>query len=147
MSDHSMVVLKCNFNQFVKGKPLWKLNNSLLCDVNYLNIINEKIKEIKAQYAVPFYNIDDIDNVSNEDIQFCINDQLVLDTILMEIRGKTISYSSFKKKDTDKREINIIHEIDKIEQSLNTENNIINLNILKEELLTLRKKRNGGSLH
>ena len=132
-SDHSMVVLKCNFNQFVKGKPLWKLNNSLLSDINYLNIINEKIKEIKAQYAIPIYNLDNIDNISNEDIQFCISDQLLLDTLLMEIRGKTISYLSYKKKETDKREKNIINEINKIEQSINTDNNIINLNILKKE--------------
>ena len=105
-SDHSMVILKCNFNHFVKGKSLWKLNNSLLSDINYRTVINEKISEIKVQYAIPIYNIDNINNITNEDIQFTINDQLFLDTstLLMEIRGKTISYSSFKKKESDKRE-------------------------------------------
>ena len=59
-SDHSMVSLKCNFNHFVKGKPLWKFNNSLLNDINYLTLINEKINEIKIQYALPIYNIENI---------------------------------------------------------------------------------------
>ena len=142
-SDHSMVSLKCNFNHFVKGKPLWKFNNSLLSDINYLNTINEKINEIKMQYALPIYNMENIDNIPNEEIQFTVNDQLFLDTLLMEIRGKTISYSSYKKKETDNREKEIIKEIDKIEKSLNSDN-IINLNILKEELLLLRKKKMDG---
>ena len=97
-SDHSIIILKCNFTQFVKGKPLWKFNNSLLSDINYLNIINEKIIEIKTQYAIPIYNIDNINNIPTADIKFTNNDQLFLDTLLMEIRGKTISYSCYKKK-------------------------------------------------
>ena len=28
-SDHSMVILKCKFNDFIKSKGLWKFNNSL----------------------------------------------------------------------------------------------------------------------
>ena len=36
--------------------------------------------------------------IRNKDIQFTINDQLFLDTLLMEIRGKTISYASYKAK-------------------------------------------------
>ena len=142
-SDHSIIVLKCNFTQFVKGKPLWKLNNSLLSDINYLNIINDKINEIKTQYALPIYNIENINNISNTDLQFTINDQLFLDTLLMEIRGKTISYSCYKKKETDKQEREIIEKIDKLEQCLNSDN-INTLNILNEELLTLRRKKMDG---
>ena len=97
-SDHSIIILKCNFTQFVKGKPLWKLNNSLLSDKNYLNIINDKIEQIKIQYALPVYNISNINDISNTDIQFTINDQLFLETVLMEVRGKTISYSCYIKK-------------------------------------------------
>ena len=46
-------------------------------------------------YAKPNQNIQDIDN---SDLQFKINDQLFFETLLMEIRGKTISYSSLIKK-------------------------------------------------
>ena len=31
-------------------------------------------------------------------LQLAINDQLFLETLLMEIRGKSISYASYKKK-------------------------------------------------
>ena len=37
-------------------------------------------------------------NIENEDVQFNINDQLFLETLLVIIRGHTIKYSSFKKK-------------------------------------------------
>ena len=41
-SDHSMVILNITFTPFKKGKPLWKHNNSLLKDLSYLTVINEK---------------------------------------------------------------------------------------------------------
>ena len=42
-------------------------------------------------------------NIPESDLQFSINDQLFLDTLLIEIRGETISYSSHKKKQNDKK--------------------------------------------
>ena len=142
-SDHSIIILKCNFTQFVKGKPLWKFNYSLLSDINYLNIINEKIIEIKTQYAIPIYNIDNINNIPNADIQFTNNDQLFLDTLLMEIRGKTISYSCYKKKETDEREKEIINEKNRLEECLNP-NNVDLLNTLNAELVIIRRKKMDG---
>ena len=41
------------------------------------------------------YNFENIHEVSNDDLHFTINSQLFLETLLMEIRGKTISYSSY----------------------------------------------------
>ena len=49
-------------------------------------------------YSLPVYNQDQIQHISNEEIQFTINDQLFLDTLLMELRGKCNSYSSYIKK-------------------------------------------------
>ena len=97
-SDHSMVILNISFNNFKHGKGLWKHNNSHLNDKYYLNTINNKIEEIKTQYALPVYNLNNIEHISNDNLQFIIDDQLFLETLLMEIRGKSISYSSFKKK-------------------------------------------------
>ena len=97
-SDHSIIIMKLQLNDVKRGKGLWKLNNSLLYDKEYVDIINNKIDEIKTQYAVPVYNFEKADSVPDSEIQFTINDQLFLETLLMEIRGKTISYSSFKKK-------------------------------------------------
>ena len=69
-------------------------------------MVKEKFLDVKKQYSALVYNFDEIDNVSNEDIHFTINGQLLLETLLMEICGKTISYSSYKKKpENEKQEI------------------------------------------
>lgn len=46
-SDHSMITLDISFVQFEKGRPLWKHNNSLLHDKEYIKVINDRIDEIK----------------------------------------------------------------------------------------------------
>ena len=57
-SDHSMIILDISFVQFQKGKPFWKHNNSLLNYKDYIEIINNKIDEVKKQYELPVYNMD-----------------------------------------------------------------------------------------
>lgn len=44
------------------------------------------------------FDIENIESISDADICFRIKDHLFLDASLMEIRGKTISYATFKKK-------------------------------------------------
>ena len=95
-SDHSMVTLNFKFNDFIKGKGYWKFNNSLLYEEEFLKVIKTVIENVKKQYAVPVYDYNNIGLVKDEDIAFLISDQLFLETLLMEIRGKCISYSSFK---------------------------------------------------
>ena len=41
-SDHSTVVLSIKINEFKKGSGLWKFNNSLLKDSEYIKTINTK---------------------------------------------------------------------------------------------------------
>ena len=101
-----MIILDISFVQFQKGKPLWKHNKSLLNDKDYIEIINNKIDEVKKQYALPVYNMDQINNIPDDQIQFVINDQLFLETLLMELRGKSISFSSYKKKHQKKKKKN-----------------------------------------
>ena len=85
-SDHSPIILSLCFTEFVKGKPLWKFNNSLLKDIQYINAINKKIDEVKKQYSLPVYDFENLHNIPECELQFSINDQLFLDTLLMEIR-------------------------------------------------------------
>ena len=75
-----------------RGKGYWKFNNTLLKDPEYIQKVKETIEDIKRTYSV---NPNDL-NV-NEDIEFNINDQLFLETLMMMIRGMTIKYSSEKK--------------------------------------------------
>ena len=144
-SDHSMIILDISFIQFQKGKPLWKHNNSLLHDKDYIKLINEKIDEIKRQYALPVYDIENIQNIPDDQIQFTINDQLFLETLLMELRGKSISYSSYKKKEREKRETDLIKNIEALESNLSN-TNLDDIENLKEELTTIRKNKMQGIL-
>ena len=138
-SDHSIVTLILAMDNFVHGKSLWKHNNSLLTDAEYLKTINSKIQEIKKQYCLPVYNHDAIDEIPDEELQLVINDQLFLETIMMEIRGKSISYASYKKKLKNIHEQKLIKEIQGLEDNL-TENNIPSLEKLKLELCKLREE-------
>ena len=143
-TDHSVIILSLQFEKFERGRGLWKFNNSLLYDKDFLELINNKIQDIKKQYAVPVYNFDNIENISNMEIGFTINDQLFLETLLMEIRGKTISYSSYIKKQKIQRENLLSEEINRLEQTLN-EDTINLLNTKKNELENIRKERLKGA--
>ena len=136
-SDHCIITLLFNLSKFKHSKSFWKHNNSLLTDATYLKKINKKIKDIKLQYALPVYNYAEIDDIPNEELQFVINDQLFLDTLLMEIRGESISYASFKNKQRNNREKYLIKQIEELDNSIEN-NNIDQLEILKTELYDIR---------
>ena len=69
-SDHSMITLTIIMDEFEHGKTLWKHNNSLLTDIEYLKIIHAKICEIKQQYCLPVYNPDNIYDIPNNELNF-----------------------------------------------------------------------------
>ena len=121
-SDHSGVVLSLNLNKIHKGRGLWKFNNSLLSDKEYIKIIKDIINNIITQYAILIYNPQTINRIPKEETQFIINDGLFLETLLMEIRGKTISYPAFKKKKTNEKENILCEKIKELEESENEAN-------------------------
>ena len=147
-SDHSIVTIEIQRENSVRQRQFWKFNNSLLKDKDYIALIKKVILEIKKQYAVIIYNQDEIQNISDELIEFSINDQLFLETLLMEIRGKTISYASFKKKTEMREESNLILEIqdleDRFDQLDDTEIQL--LENKKEQLINARNKKLQGMI-
>ena len=64
------------FSEFTHGKGLWKHNNALLSDVEYLEKNKHKITEIKTQYCLPIYNTEAFTDINDSEIQFVIDDQL-----------------------------------------------------------------------
>ena len=65
------ILLEIDFSRFSQGKGFWKMNNSLLKDSKYVEIIKNIIKRVTCQYArnkdtfavsneVPSYTIKDI---------------------------------------------------------------------------------------
>ena len=95
-TDHSIITLQLDFDKFRKGSSYWKMNNSLLKDPEYVKLIKEKISQVKQQYIIEEQTLNR--NITNEEILFNIDDQLFYETLLFEIRGQTISYSSKIKK-------------------------------------------------
>ena len=146
-TDHSVIILKLKFQENNRGKGYWKFNNSLLKDKKYVDTIKKVIEDVKQTYGT---NIRPGENISNQNLQFSINDQLFLETLLMIIRGNTIKFSSIKKKENIREEQNLEHEIKEIENEINT--NFLNiedekLNILvqkKERLVEIRKAKIEG---
>ena len=129
-----------------------------LRDKTYTDKIKQTILETKKQHAslylpvytacsLPVYTFENINKVSNEDIQFVINDQLFLETLIMEIRGATISYSTFKKKHESNEEKQLMKDIDGLESEKDL--SLEKICILEEkrtQLQNLREKKINGMI-
>ena len=92
------------------------------------------IEDVKKTYAT---NLNPDENMSTEELQFNINDQLFLETLLMIIRGDTIKYSLIKKKERYKEEQDLELQIKAIEDDINTDFSQIN----NDQLNTLAQKK------
>ena len=100
-SDHSIPLLDIDFTRFNKGRGFFKFNNSLLKEKEYVELVHFSIKAVIMQYAEDIYTKNYLENATPEQLQsvVCtINPQLLLECLLLEIRGKTISYCAWKKK-------------------------------------------------
>ena len=132
-SDHCPILLEIDFSRFSRGKGFWKMNNSLLKDSNYVEIVKNTIKRVTCQYAlnkdtflasneVPTDTFEDfIANQTPESLQSlpsALNPELFLDTLMMEIRGDTIMYSSQKKREQNRLENVLKNEIEILEKNL-----------------------------
>ena len=144
-TDHSLLYLKFTFGKFKKGKSYWKFNNSLLTDTEYINSIKRTITLVKEQYAVNNKITDEKENmISDNDINLSIDDQLFFEILLCELRGKTISHSSYIKKKEKDKEKTIIEMISNLEKQPIIQNEI--LNTKKGELEQIREKKMRGVL-
>ena len=147
-TDHSLIDIQFDLNKMERGNGYWKLNNSLLSDKEYVDLVNDTIWEVVEKYAVIPYDFSNLRSVHPNDIQFTINDQLFFEMILLEIRGKTISYSAWKKKESNRTEENLEKEINAIFKRVSEGENNLN-NTLKEkenELREIRKAKMDGVL-
>ena len=138
-SDHSIINITLKGENSSGKKLFWKFNNSLLKDTKYIAEIKTVLNEVKTRYASDNQNVEDTENT---DLNLTINDQLFFEMLLMEIRGKTISYASFKKKQGDQKEKQILKDIEKLEE--NEELNKDELTVIKNELDEIRKQKLEG---
>ena len=122
-SDHSLITVNLNFITQERGKGYWKFNNSLLYDPEYVKKVKETINETVSSYRLP------------ENEAFSIDDQMLFEMIKLQVRGITISHSSYKKRLKEREENNIEEQIAKLQKVLD-ENPT---NGLKEEIENKKK--------
>ena len=141
-TDHSAVTITFRFTERARGKTFWKFNSSLLKDREYVRKIKESIKETKLKYAK---NVDSLGVVHDDNIEFQIDDQLLFEFMLMDIRSVTISYATFKKRNEQNREKYLIKDMESLEKNYTRENED-RLKTKQKELQELRKKKMEGML-
>ena len=134
-TDHSGIILKLKLQESERGRGYWKFNNTLLKDKKYIEVVKATLREIKNRYKINEANLNDI---PDNEIEFNINDQLFLETLLMTIRGNTIKYSSIKKRKKLEDEHKLEQEIKQLEDEINNDFS----NIDDEKILNLSRKKN-----
>ena len=93
LSDHSIQIMEVDFSKFKRGRGFFKFNTSLLKELDYVTLINETIRDTAAKYTEDIYNDEFLKTATPEQMQeliYTISPQLLLETLLLEIRGKTI---------------------------------------------------------
>ena len=100
-SDHSICTLNIKPSKVIRGRGLWKLNCDLLSNSDYVDLINKTIQEVKSEYTVPVYSIEFIDNASDLDKKFIVEEHLLLEMIMFKIRQKSIKFASNLRKSTN----------------------------------------------
>ena len=144
-SDHSLVSMSIRTKEFKRDRTFWKFNNSLLKDKVYVRMIKELIEKVKQQYSIMIYSPEAINNIPPDEVQFTITDQLFFEVLLMEIRGKSISYAAYRKKVQTEREKELNKRLLDIEEkTLLTNEDILIFETTKNELEQFRKNRMEG---
>ena len=93
------------------------------------------------------YSLENIKDILNDQIKFTKIDQLFQETLLMELRGKSISYSDYKKKEAETREKDITKNIEILESNFSESSSKKNrLDTLKEEHSIIHKNKMQGIL-
>ena len=116
-SDHSIIELNIKPCNFIKGKGVWKFNCSLLREPEYLTLINNTIDAEKMMYAVKVYNLENLNTIKDQNIQFTVDDSQFLEVLLLKIRGETIKFATGMKKKQNAEENKLILDIETLEKS------------------------------
>ena len=105
-SDHSPVLINLKFSSQIRGKGTWKFNNSLLKETEFIEKVKGDIKTVIEEYES-----DPSIDIETEDKQFNISYQLLWDMIKLKVRGSAISFSSFRKKEQNNKEKELLYKI------------------------------------
>ena len=142
-TDHSLVVMKIQVMEAEKGPGIWKFNESVLQDVEYINTVKSTLRDIVYQYAIPVYDEEYATDENNfHSVQFTIDDCLFYETLIMLIRGETVKYCKRKARKRRAKEKELTNNIHRAQEVFNTNKNELNaqlINAAKEKLEVHRK--------
>ena len=114
---------------------MWKFNNSLLYDSEYVNRVKKCVKETVEEYKIQG------GAHSPESIRFSIDDQLFFETLKLQIRGTTIPYAAGKKRERIRQEKQIEEEINILQKDVDEKHSQETNNKLKSKQMELQKIR------
>ena len=101
-----------------------------------MNLINKIIKEEAIKYVVPVYDLMYLEKNYN-DITFTIGCDVFLEMLLLRIRGETIKFATFAKKQNISKEKELIKDIEYLERNIEYQPH--NLNLLSDKKSRSRK--------
>ncbi len=128
-SDHSMVKILISLEDLpLRGRGLWKFNTSLLIDSAYVAKVKQTISDTYKENS----------NISDKG--------LLWDVIKCEIRGMTISYSSFKAKERREYEQALEEKIKHYESEIMDKNTFNNYSLIKEEYEKINLEKTRGAM-
>ena len=126
-NDHRPQMITLDYTVFKRGKGYWKLNNSLLNDIEFVNKVKETINCTCSKYFIsPFHEnflieasveeLDTFKNMSPEELQaipYNVNPNVLLDMILNDIKNAAVVYSTRKSRLEREEETRLWKEITK----------------------------------
>ena len=141
-----MITMQLNLAKQKRGKGFYKMNTSLLTDKAYIHIIERTIRDTLSTYSLPVYSPSFVQDRPAE-VEITTSWSLFWETLILNMRTETISYSIKKRKSFTEEESKLIREIRVIENM--DESNVSNeiqsrLTVYQEKLEELRKMKMEG---
>ena len=103
-TDHSMITISVAMHSNQRGPGYWKMNTSLLSEVNYANQIRTVIKEVNDEY------------VNDENV----NPTLLWEMIKLKVREQSIKYAAEKKAKITRKEEALEKDINVLQKLLDS---------------------------
>ena len=149
-SDHNIIKLSISKSVQKRGKGLWKFNNALLENGDFVDMIKSEISLITQVYALPVYSETFVEQDYGENLEISISSTLFLETLLCQLRGQIIKFSKYLKKKETEAEKSLVSSIKTLQEEIDSNNdNIFKKNSLRDlslQLENLREKKIKGSI-
>ena len=142
-SDHSIVTLELKLMDQNRGKGFYKMNTSLLRDKEYVQMIENVIRNTTLTYSLPIYSHNFVHECPSE-VEVTISWSLFWETLILNMRTETISFSIHRKRRSMEEETKVITEIQRIEnieEGHMSEEMQSRLSVYREKLIISERKK------